>query len=440
MTSITPNPTDAPATGAGDAAGSLALVGRLLIVDDNEMNRDMLSRRLARRGHTVDVASGGKQALAMLLGDAAHTAPAFDVVLLDIMMPDVDGLTVLRTLRERYPATALPVIMATAKDAAEDVVEALRLGANDYVTKPLEFSVVVARIATQLSLKRAVDRIVQLEQDLQRRNDDLLSANTKMRNDLQLAAGVQQAMLPTHVPESAAAKFIWRYVPCEELAGDILNIFTLDDQHIAFYLVDVSGHGVAASLLSCTLSKLLAPATAVGGVSLVQVIDPSTNELRPVAPIFIAQQLNARFQMDANAGQYFTLFYGVLNTLTGELRFVSAGHPCLVHAPSAGESRAIKSPGWAIGWFDEATWEEATLTLKQGDRLYICSDGIVEARDASGEQFANEGVIAAVTARAAEPLHDAADHVLKSASSFAVRMKDDVSMIALEFAPTDTVS
>lgn len=123
--------------------------GSILVVDDNAMNRDMLSRRLTRRGHTVACAEDGQAALAML------DEGAFDLVLLDIMMPGISGIEVLTRIRETRDAAELPVIMATAKDEQADIVGALDLGANDYVTKPLEFPVVLARVNVQLQLKAA---------------------------------------------------------------------------------------------------------------------------------------------------------------------------------------------------------------------------------------------------------------------------------------------
>ncbi|MGH8060283.1 MAG: response regulator, partial [Candidatus Entotheonellia bacterium] len=138
--------------------------GSLLVVDDHASNREMLSRRLARRGYSVAVATDGHRALKMLM------TQTFDLVLLDIMMPGISGLEVLRTLRERHPMADLPVIMATAKDQSGDIVEALKLGANDYVTKPLDFPVVLARIQSQLSLKRAMEEIQRLAKQLELRN------------------------------------------------------------------------------------------------------------------------------------------------------------------------------------------------------------------------------------------------------------------------------
>ena len=138
--------------------------GSLLVVDDNEMNRDMLARRLQRHGYTVTVAEDGERALEMI------ASQPFDLVLLDIMMPGTSGLEVLQRLRAHYSVADLPVIMATAKDQSEDVVTALRLGANDYVTKPLDFPVVLARTQTQLSLRQAVAEIQRLATQLELRN------------------------------------------------------------------------------------------------------------------------------------------------------------------------------------------------------------------------------------------------------------------------------
>ena len=136
----------------------------LLVVDDNELNRDMLSRRLGSRGFKVAVAEDGASALAMI------EKQDFDLVLLDVMMPGLSGIDVLKKLRERWPESDLPVVMATARDATEDVVEALRLGANDYVTKPLDFAVVLARVETQLSLRRQKQEIKRLAENLELRN------------------------------------------------------------------------------------------------------------------------------------------------------------------------------------------------------------------------------------------------------------------------------
>ncbi len=141
----------------------------ILVVDDIELNRDLLTRRLARKGFATNAASDGFKALEWL---ANHHC---DLVLLDIMMPGMSGIEVLQKVRETRDGTELPIIMATARDTRDDIVGALRLGANDYVTKPLDFPVVLARVNAQLEMKRANDHIRQLVLEVERRNEFIRS-------------------------------------------------------------------------------------------------------------------------------------------------------------------------------------------------------------------------------------------------------------------------
>jgi len=133
-------------------------LGALLVVDDDEHNRDLLCRRLARKGYAATAAASGKEALALM------QQYAFDLVLLDIMMPELDGIAVLKMIRETFTAAQLPVIMVSAKDESEDIVGALSLGANDYVTKPIDFPIVFARIHAQLSRKKAEEALRESEE------------------------------------------------------------------------------------------------------------------------------------------------------------------------------------------------------------------------------------------------------------------------------------
>src|SRR5438876_11939167 len=135
-----------------------ARTSRLLIVDDNEMNRDMLARRLARKGYVIGLAENAQDLLQRVKQDAV------DLVLLDIEMPEISGLDALKRLREHYSPAELPIIMVTAKTQSEDIVKALDLGANDYLTKPIDFPVAVARIGTQLSHKRAQEALRESEE------------------------------------------------------------------------------------------------------------------------------------------------------------------------------------------------------------------------------------------------------------------------------------
>ena len=170
----------------------------LLVVDDNEINRDMLARRLRRKGFTVHTAGGGLEALELV----AARARTFDLILLDVMMPEMTGLEVLERLRRTHTVAELPVIMATARDSSEDIVEAFSLGANDYVTKPLDMPVVLARVENQLQLKEAREQVERLNRrvaEAQAHIADLAASSAEAVADLdswttQMATQVARAV------------------------------------------------------------------------------------------------------------------------------------------------------------------------------------------------------------------------------------------------------
>jgi len=346
--------------------------GYLLVVDDNEMNRDMLSRRLRKKGYRVQVAEGGAQALEMIENDA------FDLVLLDIMMPGIDGFEVLEKIRGASGPSELPVIMATAKTESEDIVAALKRGANDYVTKPFDFPVVLARVQTQLALKKS--------------RDALAAAHHRMQKDLEAAAAIQQTLLPAENSEVGGARCAWRYVPCDELAGDTLNVIPLGDGITGLFVLDVSGHGVPSSLLSVTLSRLLG--SAPDSSSVLWSRNDDSGARRAASPAEVAYELSRRFPYNLETRQYFTMVYGVLDVNRHLFTYVSAGHPPVVHLRSGGESSLYTSTGPPVALVPEilgpVEYEEVEIPLEPGDRLYLFSDGIPEAHESGGEEYGND--------------------------------------------------
>jgi sigma-B regulation protein RsbU (phosphoserine phosphatase) len=411
--------------GSPAAAGRATEGGRLLVVDDTEANRDMVAQRLTRNGFTVDVAAGGLQALDLL---SRH---AYDAVLLDVMMPGIDGLEVLRTIRRTHTPTDLPVIMATARGVSDDVVEALDLGANDYVTKPLDFPVVLARVRTQLSLKRAVEQIRRLEQGLEQRNRELQSANTLMHRDLDAAAKVQAALLPAASPQVPGYRCAWLFKPCAGVAGDIFNVFSLDGQHVGLYVLDVSGHGVAAALLSVTVSRFLSPNPDPS--SLLWHRPEGSEACRLETPPNVAERLSRRFPFNNATCQYFTLVYGILDVGTNRLRYVSAGHPNLVYVPATGDGRIVPAAGYPVGVGSDP-YDEYAIDLGPGDRLYVHSDGVSEALNTQGETFGERRMLKVLADARDRPL----DQTLTLLSEAVTRWsgngeaKDDQTVLALE--------
>jgi len=382
--------------------------GAILVVDDVPDNRDALARRLRRRGYTVTEAAGGREALDRVAGGD------FDLVLLDVMMPDVNGLDVLRDVRRTRSPVDLPVIMATARAAGEDVVRALELGANDYVTKPLDFPVVFARVRTQLALRRAVRRALDLE--------------GRLRRDLAAAARVQASLLPRGPVTAPGFTFAWAFRPCDELAGDALNVSPLDDHRTAVYVLDVSGHGVASALLAVTVARVLSPAA--GQDSLL--LQPGDDPDRVVPPAAVADRLAAQFPFDPATEQFFTLVYGVLDARTREFRYVSAGHPPVIHVPRAGQPAPLPAAGLPVGL--GGGYEEHAVRLSPGDRLYLYSDGIPEAMTPGGEPFGTARLVAALARGRGEPLAGSVAGLEADVRGWcgAAAPRDDMSVLAVE--------
>ena len=335
--------------------------GNLLVVDDNEMNRDMLSRRLSRRGHTVTTAEDGHVALDLI------DQHAFDVILLDIMMPGISGIEVLKTLRQSYSHADLPIIMATAKSENEDMIAALKLGANDYVTKPLDFPVVLARVNTQLSLKRS--------------QDALKKAHDRMKHDLEAAAAIQQKWLPDDLPKTDSIDMAWKFHPCDELAGDFLNIIQLNENEIGIYVMDVMGHGVQAALLSFSVSRNLSPMAGSDSIVL------RSGQQDPVSPVEVLTNLNTLYPFLANNNRFFTLLYGILDLRDSRFRYACGGHPGPLIFSSDGQIQDLTENSFPIGIVEEAGFEQAEIKLNPGDRMYLYSDGFIEETNTNGELF-----------------------------------------------------
>jgi sigma-B regulation protein RsbU (phosphoserine phosphatase) len=404
----------------------------LLIVEDEEEIRELLRERLAMAGHGVIGVACGDDALRVIEREPV------DVIILDAGLPGMDGFELLESLRRTHPPTRLPVVMLTGLSGREDIVRGLRLGANDYVAKPLDFPILLARIQTQIEMKRAVDARARLEHELtdraaelERANRALADANARMKSDLAWAARLQRSLVPTAAPAVPGVEFAWAYQPCEQLGGDLLNVFAIDDDHVGMYMIDVSGHGMKAALLSVQVSRLLA--LVPDQPCLVRRRAGGVGPFEPTPAVEVASELNRRFPLDESFDLYFTLFYGVLDTRTLELRYVAAGSPGPIHAPAGGEAVDLSRPVFAIGWVSEPGYEEQRLMLRAGDRLYLYSDGVSDARDAGNERFGVPRMAQVAGASGKLGIDEALARVMEAANVWrAGAVDDDVSALALE--------
>ena len=390
----------------------------ILAVDDTPANLQVLAGMLKDRGYKVRPVPGGKLALA-----AARRDPP-DLILLDINMPEMTGYEVCEHLKADDALKGIPVIFISALTEQLDKVKAFAIGGVDYLTKPFQMEELHARVETHLKLRR-------LQVELEAANARLAEANGRMSRDLKAAAKIQEAFLPRETPRVPGADFAWAYRPCDELAGDGLNVVFLGDGRVGLYVLDVSGHGVAAALLSVTLSRLLSPPSDPSSILIREGAVRDRFDVTP--PAEVAARLNRLFPFDGATEQFATLVYGILDARTGEFRYVSAGHPGPVHLPAGAGPVILASQGYPIGLAADA-YEERSVHLGTGDRLYLYSDGVPEAMDPTGEPFGDARLLEAVGRGRPEPLQAGVATLLGEISRWHGSGKplDDISILAVE--------
>jgi serine phosphatase RsbU (regulator of sigma subunit) len=284
-----------------------------------------------------------------------------------------------------------------------------------------------ARLETHRKLRR-------LQVELEETNSRLESANGRMSRDLEAAAKIQQTFLPCAAPEIPGMEFAWCYRPCDELAGDGLNIIPLGDGRCGLYILDVSGHGVSSALLSVTLSRLLSPPPSEPSSILVRDRDLLDRpDVTP--PAEVADRLNRLFPFDTATEQFATLLYGVLDVSTGDFRHVSAGHRGPLQLPAGGCPVILESPGFPIGLAEEP-YGERSVHLAAGDRLYLYSDGLPDAMNPEGERFGDARLLEAICRARAEPLQDGIAALLREVARWqgCDGAQDDISVLAVEVA------
>ena len=400
-----------PKSGAGRPAS-------ILVVDDTPANLQVLAGMLKDRGHKVRPVPGGKLALL-----AARRDPP-DLILLDINMPEMNGYEVCQHLKADDDLKGIPVIFISALTEQLDKVKAFATGGVDYITKPFQMEELHARVETHLKLRG-------LQIELEETNARLAKANARMSRDLEAAAKIQETFLPRDVPRVPGADFAWVYRPCDELAGDGLNVVPLGECRVGLYVLDVSGHGVAAALLSVTLSRLLSPPSEPSSILVSE--GDVRDRLDVTPPASVAARLNRLFPFDTATEQFATMVYGILNAATGEFRYTSAGHPGPVHLPSGGEPVILESEGFPIGLAD-AAYEERSVLLRSGDRLYLYSDGVPEAMDSAGKPFGDARLLEAIGRSRSEPLRESVATLVSEIARWhgSERPQDDISILAVE--------
>ena len=347
---------------------------KVLIVDDDAVSLRVIISLVERLGHEPIAATDGVMAWERFRKEDCR------VIISDWTMPGIDGIELLTRVRAMGGASYTYFIFLTSRNEPEDIALGMEAGADDLLSKPVSRDDLAARL-------RVAARIVSLQQEIGSSNRELSLANERMRQDLHAAAQIQAGLLPTVLPVLPEVDFSWLYRPCEQLGGDTLNLFRLDEQHLGFYVLDVSGHGVTSALLAVQVSRVLTPLISAGALLKRATPAPPGYQLTP--PMQVINELNDLFPMNDALMQYFTIVYGIYDLTTHAIRCASAGHPGPVLVRAAGAVEIPEICGNPIGFFptSEAIFSSYELALCPGDRLYFISDGVIETMDGCQEAF-----------------------------------------------------
>ena len=348
------------------AAG--AAQGFVLVVDDIAANRDVLSRRLARQGYAVATAENGRQALERLRADT------FDVVLLDIMIPEMDGYEVLQRLKADEALCHIPVIMISALSELDSVVRCIGMGAEDYLPKPFNPTLLKARIGACLGKKRAHDREMHLFGQLQIRNTEMARWRELQEADLAVARATQQGIVACEPPQPDNWKVETVFTPLIQVGGDVYGWRQLDHGVWLFWLADATGHGVAASLFTTLIALLFNQAGAASRTA-----------------HGILTRVNAEFFSVVRGASFMTACCAVIEA-DGRLSFAGAGHPPLLIRRSGGVVESLPSRNTMMGIDPAMMISEAVTTLAPGDVALLYTDGLHSLKANGGERFNSKTV------------------------------------------------
>lgn len=374
---------------------------RVLLVDDAKANLDILVEGL-KADHKLSLALNGEMALQI----AARTPP--DLVLLDIVMPGLDGYEVCRRLRQMPETAEVPIMFLSSLEEVQNKTRGFEAGANDYLTKPFEMLEVKARVRSLLKAKAYSDAVKE-----------------QIASELRVARDIQMGMLPhdfTAVEQAYAVSFGAVLEPAREVGGDLYGVCSAGPERLVVFLGDVSGKGIPASMFM------------VRAVSLARLLARGIAE-----PERILAQLNDDLAAENPSGMFVTFLCGVFEPGSGRLVLANGGHCRPLLLPTGEAPRwAVKNLGTALGFEPGLEFERTELRLREGDALVFYTDGVSEAFNPQDECYGNERLLADAGAFAGESPAAITAGLLQKVRSFAgtAPQSDDIAILALRVGRT----
>jgi serine phosphatase RsbU (regulator of sigma subunit) len=383
----------------------------VLVVDDNDDKRFLL-RRILDKNFTVLEAGDGVSALTKI----SEALP--DVVLLDVLMPELDGFEICRRMKSDPGTAEIPVLFVSMLDPDQHSVEGLDLGGEDFISWPVNASELVARIHARIRSYRPLNelRSVVEEQSRQLEEDRRREAETEF--ELEQARRVQQRFVTNVFPQQRGLVFAHEYRPSRMVGGDMFDVVAVDKDKIALMMADVSGHGLAAALLT----------------SVAKVLFRTGAEQCP-EPAKLLRWLNRQISSYLATGEFLTVFLALWNAKTRYFSYAGAGHPpALLFAPG---DRAVErlhvSPG-IVGVMPDGEFPAGSVRLSPRQRIVCYTDGITEATNGREELFGEDGLAGACARWAGAPIAQMVENLFREVDRFLAGepQRDDQAMLALE--------
>jgi phosphoserine phosphatase RsbU/P len=371
----------------------------VLVVDDAPSNIQVVNSIL-KDTYKIRIATNGAKALELVGVD-----PPPDLILLDIVMPGMDGYEVCTRLKSSPGTRDIPVIFLTGQTETEDETRGFEVGAVDYIHKPFSPAVVKARVQTHLVLRGIREQLAQ----------QLLA----IQKELETARQIQLSILPTHIPKSQGLDIAARYIPMTAVAGDFYDFIFVDEKHIGILVADVSGHGMPAALIASMLKIAFAAQASLAA-------EPE----RVLSGL--NQALCGKFQH-----HYVTAAYAYFDMERRTLTYAGAGHPpLLLWGPSREGVQDVIENGLFLGKFDFATYAAVEVPLLPGDRILLYTDGIPETENPAQVAFGDERFRQFLVASHSTPVDQFADELLADVSHWSERgpdedLDDDITMVAV---------
>ncbi|MBI5315349.1 MAG: SpoIIE family protein phosphatase [Nitrospirae bacterium] len=355
---------------AGDSSAQPEAAATILLVEDELVARTSMAARLRKLGHRVLEAENGLVALDV----ARRECP--DLYIVDWMMPEMDGPTFCETVRRDPLLKASQLLLMTAHDQPAQIAEGLARGADDFLSKSASKQEIIARVLAGLRTSRLVRELETTGKELELSLQLLQEKQAETEADLQSAAAFVRSVLPPQGSLAQGLELAWEYQPSLMLGGDLFGVMAVDADHLGLYILDASGHGVAAALRSASLMTFL---RAEHIVELLGSYDPEK----------VLSEANRRFPLSAE-GEYFTLWVGQLHLPTGRLSYASAGHSGALVGSSQRAPQWLTRSSFPLGFDLSAQFACEHVDLEPGHRLFLLSDGIYEVLSPSGELWGRE--------------------------------------------------